>query len=205
MLRRALLAGALALALAGPAAAAPGPQDLADRTEAWMARSLGVAPLHRPVVLASDADLADCAGLPQLRGLGGCSAIAWTDRIALDTETYLGVMDAARWPSPWLPTPQPFQTLMHELLHRGTAYDLLEEGLVDALAWDLTPAASRAIIGVTLTPRSPVYGREVHMVRKASALACGCRWRARGARGLRRAWWAADDATRHAVIAQALR
>lgn len=186
------------------AAGAPGPQDLADRTEAWLQDQLGVEPLHRQVVLATNADLAGCAQLQQVRGRGGCAAIAWSDRIALDAASFLGAADAARWPSPWRPDAESYQVLLHELLHRGTAHDLLEEGLVDALAYDLLPAASRAVIGLKL-PAAPVaYGPEVHLVRKASAAACGCSWRDRGARGLRRAWWAADDATRHAVITAAI-
>lgn len=186
------------------AAAAPGPQDLADRTETWLQAELGVEPLHREVVLATDADLTACAQLQQVRGRGGCSAVAWSDRIALDAENYVGATDAARWPSAWRPDPESYQTLLHELLHRGTGADLLEEGLVDALAYDLLPAASRSVIGLVLHPRAPVYRAEVHLVRKASAAACGCSWRSRAARGLRRAWWAADDATRHAVIAAAI-
>lgn len=186
------------------AAAAPTPQDLADRTEAWLERELGVAPLHRPVVIATAEDLAACAQLPPVQGLTGCSAFASSERIGLDEDMFGGVMDVARWPGLWQPMAWPYQVLLHELLHRGTAYDLLEEGLVDAVAWDLTPAASRAVIGLRLHPEPPSYPDEVHLVRKASALACGCSWRARGARGLRRAWWAADDATRHAVIAEAL-
>lgn len=204
MTRRLLIALLALFALSAPAAAAPGPQDLADRTEVWLSHTLGVEPLHRTVVLATNDELAGCAQLLQVRGRGGCAAIAWSDRIALDSATYLGAMDAARWPGPWRPDAESYQTLIHELLHRGTADDLLEEGLVDALAYDLTPAASRAVIGLRLHSAPAIYGPEVHLVRKASARVCGCRWQDRGARGLRRAWWAADNATRHAVIAAAL-
>lgn len=189
---------------ANSAAAAPGPQDLADRTEVWLAHTLHVEPQRRRVVLASPTALAQCSQLQQVRGRGGCAAFATPGTIALGSEVYLGAIDAAIWPSPYTPYALPFQVLLHELLHRDGGDDLLEEGLVDALAFDLMPAASSAVIGLRMRPHAALYGPEVHLVRKASALACGCDWRERGARGLRRAWWGAPNEVRHQVVAEAL-
>lgn len=208
--RTILAAAAVAFLVATPAAAAPAtPQDLADRTEVWLEGELGVPPLFRPIRMATAADLGTCAAVLQTRGSRmRCAAAAWRDGIALDAPIWRGVADAAQWypghSGRDLATSD-FQTLLHELLHRGLSNDLLEEGLVDSLAYDLMPAATTQLLGMPLPPVTVVYREPVHTVRKASAIACGCSWRSRAARGLRRAWWRADDATRHQVVAAALR
>lgn len=189
-MKLALLALLLAALCAGTAAASP-QQQMADDLETWISEVTGAQPLDRPVTHATKRELADCPD---------CSGIAWPDRIVLDTATWVGVRDASRWPSVWAPDPYPFHVLLHELLHRSARGGPNEEALVDALAMDLAPAASRAVVGTTLRPTAPIYRDGVSWVRKQSAKACGCRWNERGARLIRRSWWAADDATRAAAL-----
>lgn len=188
-----LLAILVLLSLAAAAKATP-QQGIADRLEAWITKTTGQPALNRPIQRLTGPALEEC---------NDCLGEAYPDKILLGSYVWRGLTKEAAPYKPTMdpPEPGPFHILLHELLHRTGQYGPNEEALVDAVAMDLAPAASTAVLGITLRPTIPVYGDGVSWVRRQSAKACGCKWRSYGARMLRRQWWLSGDATR----AEALR
>ncbi len=203
MLRPAAIAAAAALAVAAPyaqAAPAESVQALAERSEAWIERTLRVEIPDRPVSEGPPAVMADCGGVAAAYGHDkGCAGLAYPDRILLDRATFRGIRALAGgswWP--WF-SHHPY-ALLHEQLHHVDDREWADEGINDAVAWDLYPAWSRAMFGFRLhAPR--IARADVQVVRKASALATGGTWRTREARMIRRHWRALPRAERHAAIA----
>ena len=209
---------AIALALlgvqAGPGrAATPAlePQQLADRSAAWLEQQLHVPIPTRPVLPGTPEQMEVCVtGATVIYAAGRpCVAVAYPDAIYLGPSTWRGVQQVGRLPRGALVNPNADAfALIHEQLHSTRDAARLDEGIVDALAIDLTPAWLRAVAGVspgsfyTLGARYPA---EVALVRRASAAAAGAHWSTRAARAIRRAWWALPSRERDAAVRAALR
>ena len=175
--------GSAAIALG----ATPTPQQRMDAQAAWMASVLHVPVPTRPVVVG---------GL-QPDNVGEADAD--------------GVIRLA--PAYANGSPGAVYARQHELDHRpgnaacwgeaGSAERALEEGLADAVAQDLMPAAMHRFApqwwGFVLESG---YEQEVRNVRYASAAATGRPWRSREARLWRRALWGADCDGRVAMLAR---
>lgn len=191
MIRRALAVGAVLLAWAAPALSTP--PALAERTDAWLEATLGVAIPDRPVFEITGAAAQECE----------CRAQAWDDRLEFTPSVWNGLASLDHEPVDYSADGQ---ALLHETLHTADGMTItnpaLEEGVVDALALDLYPAWGKAM-GVYVWPTAPNYPAEVRLVRTASARATGTPWRSRAARLWRRDLWRADQSTRTALVVAA--
>lgn len=205
MIRRLLILPAVALAfVAGPAAAAMNPQEVANRTEDQLGRVLRFTPTHRVVYQGGEWQMATCGGT--VRPFP-CDGLAYADRIAVSSDIAVGLALVGESPANDWYDAVAYETLVHEELHRPDVptADMLMEGVVEANAWDLTASTSHVVLGVTIHAPNAVYPAEVHEVRKASAMAArATSWRAKSARLWRQRWLTVDDATRHAEISAAL-
>jgi len=172
-------------------------QRLFTQTEAWSAGQLRVAPPPRVVREVGAGDLAgdearvtyaagDVAVTPALFGAWA----ALTDRNPIWSE------DAIR-------------KLIHESLHLQASGDPLNEGAVDAVAFDLTSGWIRRFLGERPHPGfdhadNATYPAGVRTIRLLSNAAAGCGgWRSYAARVWRRAYLLANDPTRVGMAATA--
>ena len=120
----------------------------------------------------------------------GC---AWSDRIFVRPRVWndlVGGHGWGRWSAAYL--------LLHESLHRLEEEGPREEGITDALAWDLQLGYYHAL-GFHAAMTDPHYTEEVQQVRETSARATGEGWRSRSARLWRRELWKATPQGRDAL------
>lgn len=213
MIRRLLIVALSGLALAGPAAAAPSLQSIADRVEDQLGARVGFTPVHRPVGIGGDAFMKSCAGVGNYAGLP-CVGLAYVDHILFDAWTARQVRAAVAHSRHYY-SPIALHTVVHEELHLVMRFnrddyadDELNEGIVDAVAADMDAPVAKAILGDTFGFPVPEYGlgypNAVHTVRKASAAATHSAWRSRAARLLRRSWLFMDSRSQHAAVEAAL-
>lgn len=181
---RGLLAVLVLLVAATAAAGTPG-QQLADDSAGWL-RGQGFTVTHQTLLpMAAQPDELS----------SGLDVEPWaltrSDRpeAIFADDSFLARIDrAARGGRvPPLRLAEAVQTLLHEQLHQpgrvAVAAEwrhaiLVEEGVVDAVAIDLTPLYVRRRFGVLVRRGAPGYPDQVRNIRAASAKATGSRsWR----------------------------
>ena len=152
----------------------------------------GLPVAHRPLRSADKASMDRCGTPGGLAGSPyGCDGLAYADVIFLRAG-FIGRL--ARGDE------FAVETLLHEQLHTDRDYARIDEGVVDALAADLTPAFMHRIGAHAWGPVELHYDALVQVVRQASARATGGSWRARAARLWRRALWPMTSAERAQLI-----
>lgn len=178
-------------------------EPLGQSSKVWLEQTLGSEIPDRPAVLGTDEQMRTCLGDEQTAESfdGGCQAIALDDRILVRSD-YWGQLVELQRSGPQGARSPPAYLLLHEHLHRtDTAPGAIEEGAVDALAYDLLPAWSKDVLGVALKrPAYAHYDDYVQIVRAASEQATGAHRNSRPAAQWRRQLWAADDEKRIAML-----
>lgn len=187
--------------------AAPTQQATADRTAAWLSATLHADVPALPVSVITADEAADCISVLAAVGENGtCAGVHWygdPERISLAPWAWSALAGVRPGRLTWAGQ-DAIHVLVHELLHRTTDATMTDEGVVEALAADLTVPATTYLTGMSWQQSAMSYPDAVHAIRKASALRCRAPARSRCARGLRRAWWAAPVAERHRVIDETL-
>ena len=179
---------AVGLAFGAPpatAADAATAESLHARTSAWVASHLRVpVPVRTLEVMAQDTDEHEAV------------VTFATNTLRVRANLYAAWGDLARGPVAW--DESAIRILIHESLHLRGSADPLNEGVVDAVAIDMTPAWMRAFVGPDARPDGvgSSYPGLVRHVRALSASATCGPWRGRDARLWRRAYLIADDRAR---------
>jgi hypothetical protein len=185
----------LALFALGATEAVGAPDDVAQRSEAFLERTLGVQIADRPVVLGTHDEMETCGGQPALAALmGGCAGLAYDDHIAVSAHVLSGLENREPWA---------LGVIFHEQGHRTDDLPGLDEGIVQALTADLCPSLASFLWGKRGACEYGVYPDEVRAVRVASARATGEPWRSRAARMWRRGLWLAHHDARVTMFARA--
>lgn len=192
-MRRALLTASVLLVALAPTAAAASAQAESDRIAGWMAAELRADVPARAVASSVHHQLdAVCAG-----------NVRWAAYVCNVDPTTIRIR-------PWLVGALERRScialryMLHEHLHavRGFGDLGLEEGVVDALAHDLYPAAARSLDCRGRVGPIVFYLDAAEAVWTSSVVATGSRTRLdRAAREWVRRMWAADTATRHLMLA----
>jgi hypothetical protein len=191
---------------AAAAAGAPSVQSVSDRTAAELTRILGVPVEPRGVLVTDEMYHPNANGEfwatePERYRLRPWVAVAARGGWLYDHEYHGG-----------RPRMLGLEIVAHELLHRADNQRCwgtwaggvnVEEGIVDALTADLTPALAWRIHRERVVV-APTYPADASAIRAASRFATGSpSWRTAAARYWRRALWRADCDGRRAMLAAA--
>jgi hypothetical protein len=124
-----------------------------------------------------------------------CAGLSYPDRIELipPARRGLALLDKGR-------SAAFIELLEHETLHKDyDAWNIYNEGVVEALAWDLLPAACWKFLRERCWSK-PFYPKQVTRVRTASKFATGRPWKSRAARNWRKDLWKLDPLDRPAAM-----
>lgn len=199
-----VLAGMLAVSFASYAAGADAADQLSARSTAMLERVTGADLPTRPIIAVPDVDLDECQPFVAVAMPRGCAAAASADAIYVRAAQRRAIARLARmhprldWPDVDTAT-----TVIHEGLHDGRRFGPVEEGIVAALTWDLTPAwfwQTLRVRGVRAGPLGYADRGWPQMIREASHRATGKPWPSWAARRWRIWLYTLSDAARVAAI-----
>jgi hypothetical protein len=169
------------------------PNVAAARAEASIEKITGVDVPTRPIIRGTLKQMQTCDGTNTLSN--GCAGMAYPNRIILSPEMY----DCIRAYTRYNPFDDVgcFHVLIHEILHTQTHVGGdLEEGLVDALAYDIEYRVVKAITGHWPYMLWLSYPKQVTKVRVLSARKTRSPWQLDKAYEYRMWLWAAPDSVR---------
>lgn len=177
--------------------------DFADRSAAWLESELSVGILDRGFELGERQTMRSCMGSEAVAAQfdDGCDGIAYRERILFSDTIWrqlprleAGKADADARRAAFL--------ILHEQLHRDdTSGGPIEEAATDAIAYDLLPDWSEAVIGRRFErPARVHYERHVLLLRLASEEATGADRDDPAAVSWRRELWASGDERRREML-----
>lgn len=179
-----------------PASGATSPgQDLADDTAEWIGQTMKVPPNYRQV-LPIDGQI-HVNGIEAV-GVVWCESPHQTSVRSdiYDSWNAMAVSGMVNYTAAMV--------VFHELAHRVfSACDFdpyHEEGIVQAITFDLFPAWCRRFFVICEPLNLAVYEKEVAYIRHQSARAVGAGWKTRAARLWRRAFYLSERDARRAML-----